>query len=105
MDLFAAWTVGATAACLDNSLSEGELQRLMAFTKAAALCIDHETIAPNDLRIPVLKLADAPTSTGSTDVAALDPGDPALVLFTLGGLRVRQREWSLASGHCRLAFG
>jgi oxalate---CoA ligase len=83
-DLFAAWTVGATVACLDSSLTEGELQRLIAFTKAAVLCIDHETIAPNDLRIPVLKLADAPPSTGSTVVAALDPGDPALVLFTSG---------------------
>ena len=83
-DLFAAWTVGATVACLDSSLTEGELQRLIAFTKAAALCIDRETNAPNDLVIPVLKLADAPTSTESTVVAALDPGDPALVLFTSG---------------------
>jgi acyl-CoA synthetase (AMP-forming)/AMP-acid ligase II/thioesterase domain-containing protein len=82
-DLFAAWTVGATVACLDSNLTEGELQRLIVFTKAAALCIDHETTAPNDLRIPVLKLADAPLSTGSTAVA-VDPGDPALVLFTSG---------------------
>src|SRR5262249_34866395 len=59
-------------------------QRLIAFTKAAALCIDHETIAPKDLPIPVLDLADAPSSTKSTVVATPDPGDPALVLFTSG---------------------
>jgi oxalate---CoA ligase len=83
-DLFAAWSVGATVACLDSSLPEGELQRLIAFTKAAALCVDDEIIAPNDLRIPVLKLADAPTSTVPAAAAAVDPGDPALVLFTSG---------------------
>jgi oxalate---CoA ligase len=83
-DLFAAWTVGATVACLDSSLTEDEVNRLVAFTKAAALCVDRETIAPNDLLVPVLNLADGPASTGSTVVTAPDPGDPALVLFTSG---------------------
>ena len=83
-DLFAAWTLGATVACLDSSLTEDEVNRLIAFTKAAVLCVDRETIAPNELLIPVLNLADGPTSTGSTVVGAPDPGDPALVLFTSG---------------------
>jgi len=43
--------VGATVACLDSSVSEREVNRLIAFTKARALCIDHKTIAPNDLLI------------------------------------------------------
>jgi oxalate---CoA ligase len=87
-DLFAAWTVGATVACLDSSLTKNELQRLIAFTKAAALCLDHQTIAPNDLRIPVLNLIDAPSSTQPIGFAAFNaafnPENPALVLFTSG---------------------
>jgi len=35
-DLFAVWTAGATAACLDGSLTEAELETIVHFARSAA---------------------------------------------------------------------
>jgi long-subunit acyl-CoA synthetase (AMP-forming) len=55
-DLFAVWTVGATAACLDNTLSDAELQTVVRFAKASALLVDG-VAATKNLSIPILELA------------------------------------------------
>jgi acyl-CoA synthetase (AMP-forming)/AMP-acid ligase II/thioesterase domain-containing protein len=85
VDLFAAWAVGSTVASLDSALTEGELKRLVHFAKAAALRIDREGVALDDLQIPILRhdfvqVRAAPRSV----LAESDPSDPALVLFTSG---------------------
>src|SRR5258705_1218502 len=38
-DLLAVWTVGATSACLDDSLTGPELYTVLAFAKPAALLV------------------------------------------------------------------
>jgi acyl-CoA synthetase (AMP-forming)/AMP-acid ligase II/thioesterase domain-containing protein len=82
-DLFATWSVGATAACLDPSLTPRELHTVVHFAKSAVLLIDR-TGAADTLSIPVVEL-DRTRPTGATPVfPALDLDDPALVLFTSG---------------------
>src|ERR1700682_255466 len=39
-DLFATWSVGATAACLDASLKPSELRTVVAFSRSAVLLVD-----------------------------------------------------------------
>lgn len=85
-DLFAVWSVGAAAACLDGSLTDVEFQNVIGFIKPAVLLVN----GPNASRppgIPVLELAGSPApapAAGSIPVAAFDPDRPALILFTSG---------------------
>src|SRR5437660_5955303 len=39
-DLFTVWTVGATAACLDGTLTSSELETVIRFTEPAAVLVD-----------------------------------------------------------------
>ena len=81
-DLFAVWTAGATAACLDGSLTEAELETIVHFAKPAAFLVAGERAA-SSLPVPVLELGLAPSpATGTFSGFELD--DPALVLFTSG---------------------
>ena len=81
-DLFAAWKVGATAACLDSTLTDSELRVITSFARPAVLLVDQATPSL-DLSIPMLDLNLAPP-TASTVASNFHADDAALVLFTSG---------------------
>jgi acyl-CoA synthetase (AMP-forming)/AMP-acid ligase II/thioesterase domain-containing protein len=81
-DLFATWMVGATAACIDATLTDAELKTIAEFAKPAALLVDRAAPAV-DSSIPVLDL-DAAPDTNSIIKPNFHLDDPALVLFTSG---------------------
>jgi acyl-CoA synthetase (AMP-forming)/AMP-acid ligase II len=70
-DLFAAWSLGATVACLDPALTPSEGDRLIAFLRPAVL--------GNGAG---LKAAKVPAPARQRGTGGLD--DPALILFTSG---------------------
>jgi acyl-coenzyme A synthetase/AMP-(fatty) acid ligase len=80
-DLFAVWTVGAAAACLDGALTSTELEIIIGFTEPAAILVDRS--APSGrFSVPILELARCRPSRVDTIFANPAPDDPALVLFT-----------------------
>ncbi len=81
-DLLAVWTVGATAACLDDSLTEPELDTILAFAKPAALLVADAPRASR-LSVPVLDLGRVSPATAAAK-AGFERDDAALVLFTSG---------------------
>ena len=82
-DLFAVWTVRATAVCLDSALTSTELEIVIGFTEPAAILVDCS--APSGrFSAPILELARRRPSRVDTIFADPTPDDPALVLFTSG---------------------
>src|SRR5216683_3123976 len=82
-DLFAVWTVGGTAACLDSTLTDTEREIVIGFTEPAAVLVDGS--APSgDHSVPILELASCRPSRVETVFGDPNPDDPALVLFTSG---------------------
>jgi acyl-CoA synthetase (AMP-forming)/AMP-acid ligase II/thioesterase domain-containing protein len=85
-DLFAVWSVGAAAACLDGSLTDLELQNVIGFVKPAVVLV-HRPKTSRTYDIPVLELAGSLVSEPSmepTPAVKIDPEWPALILFTSG---------------------
>lgn len=82
-DLFATWSVGAAAACLDSTLTPSEIQNVVDFANAALLLVDGETAAQN-FSIPVVKLVDSRPLNASSVTSTFNVDDPALLLFTSG---------------------
>src|SRR5215471_2445837 len=83
-DLFAVWTVGAAAACLDSSLTSTELHTVTGFVEPAALLINQPKIS-NLPAVPVLELASHRSpARWAGRTANFDPDRPALILFTSG---------------------
>ncbi len=85
-DLFAVWSVGATAACLDGSLTDLELQNVLSFINPAVLLV-HRPKASSVSAVPVLDFVDrlAPAASAKLRPAAkVDADQPALILFTSG---------------------
>jgi acyl-CoA synthetase (AMP-forming)/AMP-acid ligase II/thioesterase domain-containing protein len=82
-DLFAVWTVGATAVCLDSTLTSTELEIVCRFTEPAAVLVDRSTPSA-ELSAPILELATCRPSRVEAAFADPDPDDAALVLFTSG---------------------
>ena len=82
-DLFACWYVGAAAACLDSSLTPGELKNVLGFANPAAFLVDKSTVV-DGLQIPVIDLAVEQRDIPPAPASALVPENPALVLFTSG---------------------
>jgi oxalate---CoA ligase len=82
-DLLAIWHIGATAACLQPTLSPDEQAVVVDFVQPAAILIDAEAIA-GARGVPQLALADIPTPGDTHLAAAVDPDAAALVLFTSG---------------------
>lgn len=82
-DLFAVWSVGAAAACLDSTLTLDEMRNVVQFADSSLLLVDGATIA--DISVPIIDL----TRTGQrkdTSYRPMTPNldDPALILFTSG---------------------
>src|SRR5690348_11317160 len=67
-DLFAVWTVGATAACLDSTLTSTELEIVSRFTEPAAVLVDRSTPSA-ELSVPLLELATCRSSRVETSFA------------------------------------
>jgi len=82
-DLFATWSVGAAAACLDSTLTAAELQNVVNFTDAAALLVDGDA-AVSEVSVPVVDLGNASSAFVSQPTRAINPDEPALILFTSG---------------------
>src|SRR5262249_45461702 len=72
-DLFATWTIGAAAACLDSALTAAERETVLNFLKPAALLTGDAgaPFEPSTDRVPA-------------QASASEPDDPALILFTSG---------------------
>jgi oxalate---CoA ligase len=82
-DLFATWSVGATAACLDATLTPGEIQTVVDFAKAGVVLVDG--VGPFEhLAVPIVELRNERTATSSGASGEVDPDTAALVLFTSG---------------------
>jgi oxalate---CoA ligase len=79
-DLLAIWTVGATAACLDRSLTPPEFKTLIDFMVPATILVDDEALPAVD--VPALRLAGTPQASAAAHDS--EPDDPALILFTSG---------------------
>jgi acyl-CoA synthetase (AMP-forming)/AMP-acid ligase II len=82
-DLFAAWTLGCTAACIDPTLTEHELSVLVEFIKPSAILRD-EIMPTISASVPIVQLADL---ASNSVLEREPPGDfdrLALVLFTSG---------------------
>jgi acyl-CoA synthetase (AMP-forming)/AMP-acid ligase II len=82
-DLFACWHVGAAAACLDPSLTPGELRNVVGFARPAVFLADEGTLA-DGLQVPIVNLSIERSHVSSTPALAVALDDPALVLFTSG---------------------
>ena len=82
-DLFATWNVGATAACLNSSLTPSEIQNVIDFSNAAILLVDGGAPAHN-FPTPVVELGRDSSHSRLIATAAYIPDDPALLLFTSG---------------------
>jgi acyl-CoA synthetase (AMP-forming)/AMP-acid ligase II/thioesterase domain-containing protein/acyl carrier protein len=82
-DLFATWRVGATAACLDPSLTPGERRTVVEFSKSAVLLVDGAA-SVDGLSVPIVDLGSERPGSVRRDTPPPDPNDPALLLFTSG---------------------
>ena len=82
-DLFAVWSLGCTAVCIDPGLTENEVETLIGFVEPSAVLIDEVTTGAR-IDVPVLRLAHAANSTTSIPSQTNELNRPALILFTSG---------------------
>jgi oxalate---CoA ligase len=82
-DLFAIWKIGATAACLDPTLTVGELRNVVDFSKSAALLVDG-TASIDGLSVPVIDVGRREPTAAGPIISEPNPDAPALLLFTSG---------------------
>ena len=84
VDLMAAWQCGAMAICVNPDVTDAELARVAAFSRASAVITASAAVAPRGFRrIAPPDDAEANVSNAS-GISPLRPDDPALVLFTSG---------------------
>jgi acyl-CoA synthetase (AMP-forming)/AMP-acid ligase II len=80
-DLLAAWSLGATAVCLDAALTPSELTNVLAFARPAVALVSRNPVATG--AVPAVDLARAPCGVAPAGPLP-EAADPALVLFTSG---------------------
>ncbi len=83
IDLFAVWACGATAACIDASLTPGERGNVAAFARPILVLVSSEAEGEG-WGAPLLNLADAPPSDALIEAAPSHLDDAAVILFTSG---------------------
>ncbi len=83
IDLFAVWACGATAACIDASLTPGERANVSGFAKPVVALVSSDAEAQG-WTAPTLNLADAPPSDSAVSSAGSHLDDAAVILFTSG---------------------
>jgi oxalate---CoA ligase len=82
-DLFATWSVGATAACLDPTLTAREIQTVVDFASAAVVLVDG-AVSFGQLAVPIVELRREKCAKISPASRLASEHDPALLLFTSG---------------------
>ena len=82
-DLFAVWSCGATAACIDSSLTPGERATVAAFARPALALVSSPAEAEG-WGVETLSLAGAAPGGDTPADPASHLDDAALVLFTSG---------------------
>jgi acyl-CoA synthetase (AMP-forming)/AMP-acid ligase II len=82
-DLFAVWTLGCAAACIDPTLTKNEIETLVEFLQPSALLVGDVPIAAR-INVPMLELDSVAESPTTVPASAGDPNDAALILFTSG---------------------
>jgi oxalate---CoA ligase len=82
-DLFAVWSAGAAAICLDSTLTPGELDTILRFSRPT-LFLTGQGGAARSLPVTVLDLDRSEASDAAVTPAASNADDAALVLFTSG---------------------
>jgi len=82
-DLFAVWACGATAACIDASLTPGERATVAAFARPVLALVSCPAEA-DGWGVETLSLAGTPPAADLPVEAASHLDDAALVLFTSG---------------------
>lgn len=86
-DLFAVWSVGACALCVDPGLTDEELINIIDFTGPAVVLVDDQSSQDGRvLTVPVVSAGKekAPVKVAPRTAARPSLDDPALVLFTSG---------------------
>lgn len=85
-DLFAVWSLGGCAACLNPALTVSELGNLADFVKPEIVLVATTSKPlPGDFPYPVADLAKKDKAKGERPKKPhLHDGDPALILFTSG---------------------
>lgn len=85
-DLFAVWSLGACAACVNSGSTEGELANVVAFTEPAALLAGgREVSAAVTAAVPSIGVVTPPAASAAALPILHCPEDaPALILFTSG---------------------
>ncbi len=103
-DLLAAWSLGATAICLDPALTPSERDNVLAFARPDAILVGGREPIASPSSLPGLALGLARQSIqgrGKNEVrmgARVEPAhdesetDPALILFTSGSLRTLRKS-------------
>jgi acyl-coenzyme A synthetase/AMP-(fatty) acid ligase len=82
-DLFAAWSLGCTAACIDPGLTAREIATLVGFIEPSAILVAEPTCCAG-AGVPTFDLSRCPPSAAAVCTAKLDPARAALILFTSG---------------------
>ncbi len=87
-ELLAAWSVGACAVCTNQSLTPGELERIVGFVQPALVTKRGDAERPDSIaQVPVIDLAAVPAKRADDapgQVISLPADAPALILFTSG---------------------
>ncbi len=85
-DLFAVWSLGACAACVNPALTDSELTNVVAFTEPVALILGERVLQARlsrNVRL-ITGLALPGDDRESPLILNCRAGDPALILFTSG---------------------
>jgi acyl-CoA synthetase (AMP-forming)/AMP-acid ligase II len=82
-DLFAVWSLGCCAACIDPTLTKAEIETLVEFVQPSAVLVGDIPIVAQ-INVPVLELDRVAASPTTAPTSAGEPNDAALILFTSG---------------------